>query len=243
MTVRHGTVTALDGVDLTIRAGERVALVGQSGAGKSTLLSLLAGLVAPSAGRVRVFEHALATRHRRLRRADRARIGIVSQDLHLPGALRVIHNINAGRLGQRSTLGALWSLVRPDGLEEARAALADVGMGDVTRARTATLSGGEQQRVAVARVIRQEPDLVLADEPVSSVDPRLSDDVASVLCAPEAPWTTVISLHDPDLARRHATRLVGLRAGRVVFDRSPDDVADDDLRALYERDAPPPVVS
>lgn len=237
VTVRHGTVTALEAVDLRIGPGERLALVGQSGAGKSTLLSLLGGLVGPTEGRVRVLGTDLG--RGRPRRAHRARIGIVSQQLHLPGALRVIHNVNAGRLGRRSTAAALWSLVRPDGVDEARAVLAEVGLGDVTQARTGTLSGGEQQRVAVARVLRQRPDLVLADEPVSAVDPRLSDDVAAVLCAPAAPWTTVISLHDPDLARRHATRMVGLREGRVVFDRPPASVGDDDLRALYDRDTDP----
>ena len=99
--------------------------------------------------------------------------------------------------------------------------------------RTATLSGGEQQRVAVARVLRQEPSLVLADEPVAAVDPRLSDDMLALLCDRSAPWTTIVSLHEPDLARRHATRIVGLRRGRVAFDLAADSVSDADLAAVY----------
>jgi phosphonate transport system ATP-binding protein len=208
-------------------------LVGPSGAGKSTLLSVVAGLVAPTEGSVSVLGSELESLRGRHRRAHRARVGIVSQQLHLPGSLRVIHNVNAGRLGRRSTVRSLLSLIRPDGIEEAQAVLHRVGLGDVVAQRTATLSGGEQQRVAVARVLRQEPNLVLADEPVSAVDPRLSDDVLALLCDPSASWTTIVSLHEPDLARRHATRIVGLRRGRVAFDRPAAAVTDAELATLY----------
>lgn len=237
ITVRHGTTTALDGIDLTVEAGERVALVGPSGAGKSTLLSVLAGLVTPTEGSVAVLGGDLRSLRGRRRRAHRSEVGIVSQQLHLPGALRVIHNVNAGLLGRRGTARSLLSLVRPDGMDEARTVLERVGLRDVLSARTATLSGGEQQRVAVARVLRQEPRLVLADEPVSAVDPRLSDDVVTLLCDPAAPWTTIVSLHDPGLARRHATRVVGLRRGRIAFDRPSDAVSDAELTALYRAES------
>lgn len=232
--VRYDKTVALDVVDLTISAGERVALVGPSGAGKSTLLSVLAGLVPPSSGTVEVLGRGLADLRGRRQRAHRARVGLVSQQLHLPGSLRVIHNINAGRLGKRSGLGALWSLIHPDGTDVARALLHDVGLdGDLIDQRTSTLSGGERQRVAVARILRQQPLLVLADEPVSAVDPRLSDDVLELLCAPAAAWTTVVSLHEPDLARRHCTRVVGLRDGRLQFDCAPHELSEDRLRDLY----------
>ena len=233
VTVRHGTLDALSDVDLAVAPGERIALVGPSGAGKSTLLSVLGGLVTPTEGSVSVLGADLASLGGRRRRAHRARVGIVSQQLHLPGSLRVIHNVNAGRLGRRSTVRSLASLVRPDGVQEAEAVLRRVGLPNVVDKRTATLSGGAQQRVAVARVLRQCPSLVLADEPVSAVDPRLSDDVLSLLCDPAADWTTIVSLHEPDLARRHAARIIGLRQGRVAFDRPAAAVTDDDLTALY----------
>ncbi|MEZ5244388.1 MAG: ATP-binding cassette domain-containing protein [Acidimicrobiales bacterium] len=233
VTVRHGAIAALAGVDLSVTSGERVALVGPSGAGKSTLLSIVAGLVTPTEGSVTVLGSDLESLRGRRLRAHRTQVGIVSQQLHLPGSLRVIHNINAGRLGRRSTPRSLLSLIRPDGIEEAEEVLRQVGLHDVVAKPTGTLSGGEQQRVAVARVLRQEPSLVLADEPVSAVDPRLSDDVLALLCDPSAAWTTVVSLHEPALARRHATRIIGLRSGRVAFDQPAAAVTDDDLADLY----------
>jgi phosphonate transport system ATP-binding protein len=236
VTVRYGDKTALDGVDLEVGPGERVALVGPSGAGKTTLLSVLWGTVEPTTGRAEVLGFDLESRPGRRRlRAHRRRIGTISQQLDLALPLRVVHNVNAGQLGRWSTPAAVWSLVRPRGRHEVAEVLGRVGLEDRLSSPTGALSGGERQRVAVARVLHQGPELVLADEPTSSVDPRLSDQVMGLLCAPNgsAPWTTVVSMHDPELARRHATRLVGLRAGRVVFDAGPDEVSAAALADLY----------
>ncbi|MEL7155266.1 MAG: ATP-binding cassette domain-containing protein [Actinomycetota bacterium] len=236
-TVRYRTVDAVLGLDLTVGPGERVALVGASGAGKSTLLGLLTGLVPPSSGRVDVLGRRLGELRGRHLRAHRARIGSVSQQLDLALPLRVVHNVNAGRLGRWSTAAALASLARPTGRSEVVAVLDAVGLADRVDARTDELSGGERQRVAVARVLRQRPELVLADEPTASIDPRLADQVMELLCGPrnQAPWTTIVSVHDPALARRHADRLVGMAGGRIVFDRPPDHVNDEELAALYRR--------
>ena len=211
-----------------------MALVGSSGAGKTTLLATLAGLVTPTEGRVTVLGTDLGRDLGRGsdRRQHRRRVGFVGQQLDLVLPLRVIHNVNAGRLGWWSTATALWSLVAPRQREEVAAILDQVGLADRLLSRTDELSGGERQRVAVARVLRQQPELVLGDEPTSSVDPRRADEVMALLVGnPVA--TTVVSVHDPELARRHATRLIGLRAGRVAFDDRPDAIGEAQLVELY----------
>ncbi len=201
-------------------AGERVAVVGASGAGKSTLLGVLDGTVVPTAGAVRLHgADPAALRGRELRRL-RARTGTVRQHPDLPGSLRVVHDVNAGRLGAWSGARAAWSLVRPQGTAEVRAALARVALADRMYERTDRLSGGQRQRVAVARLLVQRPRLVLADEPASALDPALADTVLSLLgeLAAEAGGALVACLHDPALALRHCDRVVGLEAGRVVLD-------------------------
>ncbi len=235
VSVQYGDITALQDLTINVGPGERVALVGSSGAGKSTLLDVLAGLVQPTAGSVEVLGTDLAGLQGRRARAHRSKVGVVRQSLDIPLGLQVVHNVNAAMLGQWSTPAALWSLVRPAGLAQAEAALDQVGLGGRVRARTEDLSGGERQRVAVARVLRQQPQVVLADEPTSSVDPHLADDVFGLLCSPAAPWTAIVSAHDPDLARRHATRIIGLRNGCVAFDASPSDLTSSQLDDLYSK--------
>lgn len=231
---------ALDGADLTVHDGERVALVGRSGAGKSTLINLLNGrLVLDGAlieGRVEILGvDPRGVRGRSGRRHAR-RIGTIRQDHDLVGPLRVIHNVNAGRLGTWSTGRALRSLVRPAEQAEAGRALALVGLDSaVIDVRVDELSGGQRQRVALARVLRQAPDLVLADEPVASLDPALSEAVLDLLATPPAgSWTTsVVSLHQPEYARRFADRVVGLRRGRIDFDVPVAELTDQLLASVY----------
>ncbi len=220
VSVSYGGRPALTAVDLVVRPGERVALVGPSGAGKSTLLGVCAGAVRPSAGEVEVLGEDLATLRPAALTAVRRRIGSVHQRLHLVGRLRVVHNVNAGRLGAWSTWEALSSLVRPREPGAAREALARLGIADKLLERTDALSGGEQQRVALARVLVQDPDLVLADEPVSSLDPARADEVMRLLCGTVATSSRalLVSLHDFELAVRWCDRVVGLREGRVLFD-------------------------
>ncbi|WP_235494498.1 phosphonate ABC transporter ATP-binding protein [Geodermatophilus sp. Leaf369] len=222
-------------MDLTVRAGERVAVVGASGAGKSTLLAVANGSVVPTAGRVQVLGTDPAGLTGAALRRLRARVGTVHQHLELVGPLRVVHNVNAGRLGRWSAGRAAWSLVRPQGVEEVVAALDRVGLADRVYDRTERLSGGQQQRVALARVLVQRPELVLADEPASALDPALADTALELLgeLAADTGGALVVCLHDPALALRHCDRVVGLRAGRVVLDAPATELTLSALEAFY----------
>lgn len=231
---RHfGGTEALRQVDLDVHAGERVGVLGTSGAGKSTLLALLNGSLAATSGTVEVFDQDLATLSAARLRGVQRRIGTVSQRLDLVDQVRVLHNVNAGRLGRWGTGRALWSLLasRPD--DEVREALDRVGMEWAVHERTENLSGGERQRVAIARLLVQRPDLVLADEPVSSLDPARATEILQLLGGPIEASTLVISLHQPELARRHCSRVIGLRGGAIVFDTTPDAVDEALLSDLY----------
>ena len=234
---RFGDREALQGVDLVVTAGERVAVLGASGAGKSTLLALLNASLRPTSGEVEVLgQQPGALPARRLRLLQR-RIGTVGQQLDLINQVRVVHNVNAGRLARWSTPRALLSLVSPRSVDVVEAALARVGMGWALYERTERLSGGERQRVAVARLLVQDAELVLADEPVSSLDPTLAAQILELLAAPTtasgALVTLIVSLHQPQLAVRHCTRAVGLRQGRLVFDVPVSELRAELLDELY----------
>jgi phosphonate transport system ATP-binding protein len=224
---------ALDGVDLTVHAGERVALLGASGAGKSTLLSMLTGSLMASEGVLEVFGQVLADLPTSALRKLQCRIGTVNQRLDLIEQVRVLHNVNAGRLGTWSTPRALVSLIRSRPDDEVRSALHSVGMDWALHERTERLSGGERQRVAIARLLVQQPDLILADEPVSSLDPARAAETLELLQAPARGSTLIISLHQPELARQYCTRAVGLREGRLDFDVPAAELDDARLTRLY----------
>ena len=238
----RGSVTALAGVDLRLAAGERVAVIGPSGAGKSSLVGLLNGTVAATSGSVTVLGcRFTGAPGAAIRRAQR-RIGTVHQRFDLVEQLSVVHNVNAGRLGAWPLWKAVLSLVAPRGVAEARAALDRVGIGAKVRQRAGDLSGGEQQRVAIARVLVQRPRLVLADEPVASLDPARGREVIELLLelSAELGTTLLTCLHDVGMALGSFERVLGLRAGVVVFDRPPSAVSDGDIRDLYAFASPVP---
>ncbi len=230
---RFGDRVALTGVDLTVEPGERIGLLGPSGAGKSTLLALLNGSLAPSQGTVEVLGTALSGLSPNRLRAVQRRIGTISQRLDLVDQVRVLHNVNAGRLGQWSTAKALVALAVPRADPAVLSALDRVGLGFAVHERTERLSGGERQRVAIARLLVQDPELVLADEPVSSLDPSRASEVLDLLRTASPHGTLVVSLHQPELARRFCTRVVGLQHGEVVLDRPVADLTDPELDELY----------
>ncbi|MGH7326124.1 MAG: phosphonate ABC transporter ATP-binding protein [Candidatus Rokuibacteriota bacterium] len=226
---------ALDGVSLTVGRGEHVAFIGPSGAGKTTLFRILNLTLRPTGGTLRLDGIDVVTLSGPALRRARMRIGTIYQQHNLVGRLRVVHNVLAGNLGRWSTLTALGSLVRPREAGQAARALAQVGMPEKLHARTDELSGGQQQRVAIARVLIQAPDIILADEPVSSVDPPLAVSLVTLLrdISSESRKTLLMNLHSVDLALTYFPRIVGIRDGRVQFDLAPDKVTAELLEELY----------
>jgi phosphonate transport system ATP-binding protein len=239
-----GTV-AVDDVTLDIRAGECVAVIGPSGAGKTTLFRLLNATLRPTFGRVWFDDTELESLSGRRLRQLRRRIGTVYQQHNLVPQLRVVHNVLAGRLGRWSLAKALLSLVSPQERIVALMALEQVGIPEKLYTRTAYLSGGQQQRVAIARALVQDPDVILADEPVSSVDPSLGRTIMELLVqlAETHKKTLVANLHAVSFALDLFPRVIGFRQGRVAFDLPPTAVSDAVMADLYMGMATSPVLS
>ncbi|MFR9806026.1 phosphonate ABC transporter ATP-binding protein [Pseudonocardia sp. RS010] len=226
---------ALHDVALTVSPGEIVAVLGPSGAGKSTLMRCLAGLHTPTAGTVRHDDADLTRLRGRARRHALARCGLVFQEFELVGPATVLSNVLIGRLVHQPPLVSLLHLVRRSDREIAVRALLRVGLEPQLRKRADSLSGGQRQRVAIARALAQRPDVLLADEPVANLDPRTAAAVVDqiVALAREENLATVLNLHDTALATRIADRIVGLRDGRLVFDRPVQAVDAALLDELY----------
>jgi phosphonate transport system ATP-binding protein len=222
ITVRYSPngQAVLDRLHLVTSLGERVALVGPSGAGKTTLLRSINASVPIESGKVSVGDVVVSAVRGRALRQIRSRIAFVAQKHDLVDRLRVYQNVMAGALGRWSTAHALRFLIWPrtSELDEAREALESVGLAHKLRSRTTELSGGEQQRVAIARALVQHPLVLLADEPVASLDPETSAQVLKLLCdlAKSRQITLICSLHQPDLAGRYFDRVVRITAGRAI---------------------------
>ncbi len=237
VSVRFGAVSALASVSLEIAPGSAIGFVGPSGSGKTTLLRTLNGSQPASHGVVRVGGRALRDFGRRRLRETRSRIGFIHQGLDLVPNLRVSQNVIAGRLGQMGFGRSAASLLFPSReiLREVYAILERVGIPEKLFERTDRLSGGQQQRVALARALFQKPMALIADEPVSSVDPARARNMIELLTriSREEGLTLCVSLHNLELARTYLPRLVGLREGRIAFDRESAAIDDAAFESLY----------
>jgi len=233
---KFGEFPALQEISFRVKPGERVALVGPSGAGKSTLIRLLNGTLFPTSGEVRVLGRDLARLNPHDLRQVQGQIGTIYQQFHLVDNLRVVHNVNAGHLADWGFGKSLASLVRPMEVGTAQAALEQVGIPEKLYERTDRLSGGQQQRVAIARVLVQNPEAILADEPISSLDPGISKEIMDLLLSlsRRSGKTLISSLHAIDFALSHYERIIGLKTGRMLFDTSTDLVTPDMITSLYE---------
>ncbi|MBU1362271.1 MAG: phosphonate ABC transporter ATP-binding protein [Gammaproteobacteria bacterium] len=223
--------------DITLKAekGERIALIGPSGAGKTSLLSVLGTALAPTAGTAEVLDFGQNFRLTVALAKLRSRIGTVHQAPPIPGRQRVVTAVLAGKLGQWPAWKSLASLLYPLDIPGARTALDRVDLADKLFARCDQLSGGQLQRVGIARVLYQQPELILADEPVSALDPTLALATIRLLVAEaEARGATLVaSLHAVDLALGNFSRIVGVRAGQIAFDLPASEVGDSLLHDLY----------
>ena len=226
---------ALDGIDLVVRQGEFVVVLGRSGAGKTTFLRALNRLVEPTAGTVRVAGRAVTGAGVAELREIRRQIGMVFQQFNLVRRASVIENVLAGRLGYVPPLPSVMGRFPADDRALARACLAQVGLAHLADRRADTLSGGEQQRVAIARALAQRPAVILADEPTASLDPALTGSIMDILKTinVEHGLTLVVSQHQLETARAYATRIVGFRQGRVAFDWPPSAVTPAVAGAIY----------
>lgn len=235
---------ALIAINLEVAQGERVAIIGPSGAGKTSLLRLLATGLVPSEGSLTLLDADPWRLTSTARRQLRSRIGLIHQAPPLPPRQRVVTAVLAGRLGQWSLPKGLASLLYPADSSGAEAALARLDLAERLFVRCDQLSGGQLQRVGIARVLYQAPQLVLADEPVSALDPVLASHTLRILCDDAAARgaTLVASLHAVELALAQFPRVIGLRDGCIVFDCPSRDVSAADLDALYANEQLQPAV-
>lgn len=225
----------LRGIDLAIARGEHVAVIGPSGAGKTTLLRLCAGLIAPTSGSVLLHGEPLSTGASRSARRQRCRLGMLPQQHALIPGLRVAHNVLMGHLGRWSTLRSLWSLLFPQQIASAQLALQQVELGDRLWALPDELSGGEQQRVALARLLVQAPEVLLADEPATGLDPRLAPAMFALLhrVAEERRATLVVVLHSLALLDAAFARVIALHRGGIAWVGTPAELTPTLLQRIY----------
>ena len=222
---------------LTIQQGEHIAIVGHNGAGKSTLIKLLTGFMPYSSGRLQVLGHELqaelsADKLRSLRKD----IGQVLQGLHLVARLNALDNVLIGSLGRLSGWKNLLGIYPEEEIQRAWQALDAVGLSTKAYTRSDKLSGGEKQRVAIARMLMQQPRLILADEPTAALDPGAAAEVCELLVKSAHEATLITVVHNPTLLPVLAKRVIGLKAGRIVFDVPTHEVNQQRLESLYDLD-------
>lgn len=234
VTIHFEGKIALSSLSFSIKKGERIALIGPSGAGKTTLLNTMATFIKPSSGKLLIDDH--DSKELKDRKQLAKKMGMIRQQFDLVDQLPVIQNVLAGKLGEWGFFKSLLSLVFPQEKAIAAHALDRVGLIDKLYEKTANLSGGEQQRVALARLLVQKPEIILADEPVASLDPARSEDVLSMLTrlVIEENQTLITSLHSVEYAKKYFTRIIALRDGALYFDLPVDEVNADSLASLYQ---------
>ncbi|MCH8090806.1 MAG: phosphonate ABC transporter ATP-binding protein [Proteobacteria bacterium] len=230
-------IVALRNVSIEVKEGEFLVILGPSGAGKSTLMRCINRLVVPTGGRILLDGREVTSRRRELRAARRD-IGMVFQQFNLVKRLSVLMNVLSGRLAYHTFWPSLLYRFDQDDKRIAIECLTRVNMEHKAFQRADTLSGGEQQRVAIARALAQEPKVILADEPVASLDPKIARQVLTYLkqIAGELGITVLCNLHQVEYAREYAERVVGLSQGTVVFDGPSGKLTDDILQQIYYRD-------
>ncbi|MCF2941051.1 phosphonate ABC transporter ATP-binding protein [Paenibacillus alkaliterrae] len=229
---------ALAGIDLRIKHGEFVAVLGRSGAGKSTLIRCINRIVEPDEGEIVWNDRSITGMNPQQLRSIRGEIGMVFQHFNLLPRLSVWTNVIAGRFARMHRLRSLVGVFSKEDRMHALSALREVGLEALARRRVEELSGGQKQRVAIARVLMQQPTLLLGDEPISSLDAVTAKRVMTFIAAlhRERGMTVVLNLHDVAMARAYATRIIGVTAGRITFDGTPEQLGDKELRIIYPPD-------
>ncbi len=235
ISVGNKSTQRLKDINLSIDEGEKIALLGRNGSGKSTLIKIANGSLIPNSGKVIFMGKDL----KELKGRQKSLIGTIWQDLRLIEELSVIQNINSGALGRRNLLWSLLNLFTNLEVKECRQIIKGLNLyEDILYRNIKCLSGGQRQRVAIARFLKQKAKLMLADEPISSLDPELSNYVINILLNKEGsfyfdvPNTAIISLHRPDLINKF-TRVIGLKNGEILFDDKKEDLDNSKFKLLY----------
>lgn len=237
--VYDNKVRALDNVSFKVESGQFLAVIGLSGSGKSTLLRCINRLIEPTAGHIIWDGVDITTASQDELRRIRRRIGMIFQHFNLVSRSPVLTNTLAGRLGYTNPLWSMINHFSKEDVQHARENLARVGIADKADVRADELSGGQQQRVGIARALMQDPKIMLADEPVASLDPVLAHSIMGILkqLNREDGITVICSLHFLDLVQRYADRAIALNEGKLVFDGLPHQIDDAKFREIYGQDA------
>jgi phosphonate transport system ATP-binding protein len=237
--VYEGGTQALDDVSFEVEKGEFLAVIGLSGSGKSTLLRCINRLIEPTAGTITWDGADVTNASQEELRRIRRRIGMVFQHFNLVDRSKVLTNVLAGRLGYVNPALSVVNRFPKKDLEKAHAQLARVGLEEKANARADELSGGQQQRVGVARAMMQDPEIMLADEPVASLDPVLAHSIMQYLelINQEDGVMVLCSLHFLDLVHQYADRVIALNEGKLVFEGSPKEIDDDKFKEIYGKEA------
>lgn len=236
LTVEYGNFRAIDNVSFTIKDGEFVAVIGSSGGGKSSLMKAINLLVKPKSGSIKINDEEMTALSSRKLRMKRRKIGFVFQDYNLIDRLSVIENVLTGRLGYKSSLKSLLGIFSKEEYENAEKALEKVGLSEKLFVRGDELSGGQKQRVAIAKALVQEPKIILADEPVASLDVNSSKIIMEYFKEINRVQgiTVIINIHDVNIALKYADRVIALKKGKIVFDGKGSEITDDVLKRVYE---------
>lgn len=234
------TQASLSGLDFSVQRGATLALIGPSGAGKSTLLALLDGRLTGWSGAVSVLDASLNA-HTPPTRTERAKTGFIFQEFALVERASVVRNVLNGRLGHVSQIASFFGRFSAADHSAVAAAMIDVGIADLADQRVDSLSGGQRQRVAIARCLAQEPQMLLADEPISNLDPVRAVQTLKLLAEirRKRDMTLVFSSHQPELAKRFADRIIGIKSGSIVFDTSSAELSAEMFDKVYGTDISP----
>ena len=236
LTVEYGNFRAIDNISFTVKDGEFVAVIGSSGGGKSSLMKAINLLVKPKSGSIKIDGEEMTELSSRKLRMKRRKIGFVFQDYNLIDRLSVIENVLTGRLGYKSSLKSLLGIFSKEEYENAEKALEKVGLSEKLFVRGDELSGGQKQRVAIAKALVQEPKIILADEPVASLDVNSSKIIMEYFKEINRVQgiTVIINIHDVNIALKYADRVIALKKGKIVFDGKGSEITDDVLKKVYE---------
>lgn len=236
LTMRYANGhVALQDMSLSVKAGEMVVVLGSNGSGKSTFMKCVVGLNRPTSGSVDLAGRELISLSGKALRDARMPLALILQHANLVRRRSVLANVCCGALGRHRTIATAIGRIASGEVGPALGYLAEVGLADLAGQRAGTLSGGQAQRVAIARALAQKPQVLLADEPVASLDPEAANEVMRLLrrLATDDGLAVVCVLHQPELATRYADRLVGLRRGRTMFDRTVATVSGREINDLY----------